>query len=52
MTKLSVNVFGPGDSVGDLSAQQFAETLPEPMHRHFHGARGQIQLLADLHVRS
>jgi hypothetical protein len=52
MAKLAVDVFRPGDGVGDLGAQQFAETLPEPMHRHFHGSLRQIQLMADLGVRS
>ena len=52
MAEFAIDIFGPGDSVGDLCAQQFAETLPEPMHRHFHGALRQIQLLAYLHVRS
>ena len=52
MAKLPVDVFGPGNGVSDLCAQQFAETLPEPVHRHFHGALGQIQLMTDLYVGS
>src|SRR6185369_9867088 len=52
MSQFAVDIFGPGDGVGDLGAQQFAESLPEPMHRHLYGSFCQIQLMADLRVGS
>ena len=52
MTKLTVDVLGPGDRARDFSAEKFAETLAEPVQSHFHGAFRQIQSPADFRQRS
>src|SRR5262249_31659081 len=52
MAQFVVDVFRPGNGVGDLSAQQLAEPLPQPMHRYFYVSIRQIQLAANLRIRS
>src|SRR5436190_21195183 len=52
MAKLAIDVFRPGNRVRDFRAQELSETLAEPMHRHFHGPFGQVQMSGNLSVRS
>ena len=52
MSQFVINVFRPGNRVCDFCPQEFSETLAEPMHRHFHGPFGQVQMSGNLGVRS
>ena len=52
ITQFVIDVFRPGDRVCDFCTQEFSETLAEPVHRHFHGPFGQVQMSGDLSVRS
>jgi hypothetical protein len=36
MAQFSVNVFRPVHRLGGFGAQEFAETLPKPVYRHFY----------------
>jgi len=50
VTQLLINLFFLGHRVRDLAAQQFAITLPQPMHRDPHRAFAHIEALADLRI--
>jgi hypothetical protein len=42
MPQFAVDVLWPGHSVRDFRPQQLPESLPEAMHRHFHGTFSQV----------
>ena len=52
MSQFVIDVFRPGDRVCDFRTQEFTETLAEPVHRHFHGPFGQVQMSGNLSVTS